>query len=89
MCEPFFVGSGYYCEAGCHSSQVAYSAFCTSDPLWDGKDCGSSETTCCKRALIPWFYKSIGSSTTDSIEMRVCCDQKTNDKGISFEKYVK
>ena len=20
MCEPFFVGSGYYCEAGCHSS---------------------------------------------------------------------
>ena len=84
---PSFVGSDYYCEAGCHSSYVAQNAFCTSDPLWDGKDCGSSETTCCKRALIPWFYKSIGSSTTDSIEMRVCCDSSTSDEDVSFEQY--
>ena len=68
----------YYCESGCNDALATWKSDGTlynSDPLWDGKGCGSSETTCCQRTLIPWFYKSFGYSTTDYIEMRVCCDQ--------------
>ena len=84
---PSFVGSHYYCEAGCHNSSPSYTTLYTSDPLWDGKGCGSTETTCCQRTLIPWFYRSFGYSTTDNIEMRVCCDQETNNENVSFGQY--
>ena len=88
---PLFVGSDYYCEAGFNSNLVD-SFFYTSDPLWDGKNCGSSETACCQRTLIPWFYKSIAHSTTDYIEMRVCCDEGTTNEDVAagqYEIYVK
>ena len=61
---PSFVGSDYYCEAGGNSNLVD-GLFYVLDPLWDGKNCGSSETACCQRTLIPWFYKSIAHSTID------------------------
>uniref|UniRef100_A0A1X7SSY1 Fibrinogen C-terminal domain-containing protein n=1 Tax=Amphimedon queenslandica TaxID=400682 RepID=A0A1X7SSY1_AMPQE len=77
---PSFVGSNYYCEAGCHY-------WCLSNPLWDGKGCGSSGTNCCQRTLIPWFYRSFGYSTTDNIEMRICCDQRTSDEDVLFGQY--
>ncbi|XP_019855687.1 PREDICTED: uncharacterized protein LOC109584387 [Amphimedon queenslandica] len=77
---PSFVGSNYYCEVGCHH-------LCSSDPLWDGKGCGSTETNCCQRTLIPWFYRSFTHSTTDNIEMRLCCDEDTNNEDAPFEQY--
>ena len=83
-----FVGSDYYCEAGYQgSSSPTFRKFYTSDRLWDGKDCGSSETACCQRPLIPWFYKSIGYYTTDYIEMRICCNEGTNDEDVPVEQY--
>ena len=84
---PSFVGSSYYCEAGCHSNWASYNTIYTYDPLWDGKSCGSSETNCCQRTLIPWFYRSFGYSTTNYIEMRICCDQKTSDEDVAFGQY--
>ena len=84
---PSFVGSNYYCESGCHQSHPSANTLYTSDPLWDGKGCGSSEIDCCQRTLIPWFYRSFGYSTTDYIEMRLCCDQLTNDEDVSFGQY--
>ena len=84
---PSFVGSDYYCESGCHDSSQPHGYFYSSDPLWDGKGCGSSETACCQRSLIPWFYKSIGYYTTDYIEMRICCDQHTDDEDALVEQY--
>ena len=83
---PQFVGSDYYCESGQNVKRNSGNLY-TYDPLWDGKDCGSSETNCCQRSLIPWFYKSFGYSTTDAIEMRVCCDQDTSDEDVTFEQY--
>ena len=88
---PSFVGSDYYCEAG-HNSNLVDGLFYVLDPLWDGKNCGSSETACCQRTLIPWFYKSIAHSTTDYIEMRICCDQNTGDEDVAvgqYEIYIK
>ena len=85
---PSFVGSDYYCESGYQGSFVPTpGVFYSSDRLWDGKDCGGSETACCQRPLIPWFYKSIGYYTTDYIEMRICCDEGTNDEDVPVEQY--
>ena len=84
---PSFVGSDYYCESGYQGNKPNVGVFYPSDSLWDGKDCGSSETACCQRPLIPWFYKSIGYYTTDYIEMRICCDEGTNDEDVPVEQY--
>ena len=85
---PSFVGSDYYCESGYQGSNRPTSGkLYNGDPLWDGTDCGSSETACCQRTLIPWFYKSIAHSTTNYIEMRICCDEGTNDEDVAFEQY--
>ena len=85
---PSFVGSDYYCEAGYQGNgSPTLGEFYSSDRLWDGKDCGSIETACCQRNLIPWFYKSIGHYTTDDIEMRICCNEGTNDEDAPIEQY--
>ena len=84
---PSFVGSDYYCESGHKNGPLILGKLYPSDRLWDGKDCGSSETSCCQRPLIPWFYKSIGYYTTDYIEMRICCDEGTNDEDVPVEQY--
>ncbi|XP_019854327.1 PREDICTED: uncharacterized protein LOC109583425 isoform X2 [Amphimedon queenslandica] len=90
---PSFVGSHYYCEAGYEGSLTPWDPkIYTSDPLWDGKGCGSSETNCCQRTLIPWFYRSFTHSTTDNIEMRICCDEGTSDEDVpvgEYEIYIK
>ena len=83
----FLLHSHYYCEAGCHSLTCVTGRFYPNDRSWDGEDCGSSETTCCQRDLIPWFYRSLGYSTTDYIEMRICCDEGTNDEDVPIEQY--
>ena len=85
---PSFIGSNYYCESGYEGPDALVHGFQYSfDPLWDGKGCGSSEPNCCERTLIPWFYKSFTHSTTDSIEMRICCDEGTSDEDVSVGKY--
>ena len=85
---PSFVGSDYYCEAGYRGiGDPPFGEFHSSDSLWDGKDCGSIETACCQSSLIPWFYKSIGNYTTDYIEMRICCNEGTNDEDVTIEQY--
>ena len=86
--SPSFVGLDYYCESG-HKDRSApiLGKLYPSDSLWDGKECGATETGCCQRPLIPWFYKSIGYYTTDYIEMRICCDEGTNDEDVAFEQY--
>ena len=89
---PLFVGTDYYCESGNHNSNYQSGKFYSTDPLWDGKDCGSVEGPCCSRSRIPWFYKPLGYSTTDSIEMRLCCNDGNNKEDVSFnlvEIYVK
>ena len=84
---PTFVSSHYYCEAGCHNTSPSINTLYSSDPLWDGKSCGSSETNCCQRTLIPWFYRSFGYSTTDNIEMRICCDEGTGNEDVPVGEY--
>ena len=86
-----FIGDSYFCEAGT-PGRWDHTTFRSQDPLWNGKECGAIETECCEAPGIPWFHKVIGSPTTDSIEMRVCCDQSTGDENVAVglvEIYVK
>ena len=88
-----FIGNDYFCESGNPATDGTYqSRLYTSDPLWDGKGCGSLEGTCCAAPGLPWFHKKLGTITTDYLELRVCGDQTTEDEDtpISFyEIYVK
>ena len=88
---PSFIGTDYYCESGNPYSNYQSKLY-TNDPLWDGQGCGSNEKPCCTRPHIPWFHKLLGYSTTDSIEMRLCCDEGTSNEDVPFdlvEIYVK
>ena len=88
---PSFVSTDYYCQSGNPYSYVQNVKYFTNDPLWDGENCGSVEKSCF-RSHLPWFYKPLGYSTIDSIEMRLCCNSGTNYEDVPIglmEIYVK
>ena len=87
-----FIGNDYFCESGNQdlNGQFKWSHLYSADPLWDGKNCGSLEQTCCQG--LPWFHKTLNYTTNDYIEMRVCGDQSTWDEDVPvgyYEIYVK
>ena len=88
-----FIGNDYYCESGNPATDGTYQHILyTSDPLWDGKGCGSLEGNCCTAPGLPWFHKVLNTTTTDYLELRVCADESTvyDDTPVSFyEIYVK
>ena len=87
---PGFVGNDYYCESG--NPGPGHHSYYTDDKLWDGQQCGNIETGCCTNPMLPYFYKNIGSSTTDDIELRVCGDEDPSGEDarlIFYEIYVK
>ena len=87
-----FIGNDYYCESGNPATGGTWQHILyTSDPLWDGKGCGSLEGNCCTAPGLPWFHKVLNTTTTDYLELRMCGDEDTNeDTPVSFyELYVK
>ena len=90
-----FIGNDYFCESGDPATDGTYqfNKLYTSDPLWDGKGCGSLEGVCCAAPGLPWFNKVLGTTTTNYLELRVCANQGTpsdEDVPVSFyELYVK
>ena len=87
---PSFVGNDYYCESGNPTS--SHYDYYTNDKLWDGQQCGNVETACCTNSNLPYFYKNIGSTTTDDIELRVCADETPAGEDARiflYEIYVK
>ena len=57
-----FVYNNYYCELGdvrTFSGPLYY----LSNPLWDGKDCGNSNS-CCAEVGMPWFYRKLQYKTS-------------------------
>ena len=82
-----FIGDDYFCEAGL----AVYNTLYVADPLWDGEGCGPLEQDCCSAPGLPWFHKTV-NSTTDYLEVRVCADQNTVDEDVPisfYEIYVK
>jgi len=87
--SPTFVGSHYYCESGTGSSWsngVNY----LSDVLWDGAGC-SAGNTCCSDSNLPWFYRQLGQTTQDYIEVRICTGEGFSNEALlmtELELYI-
>ena len=73
---PSYINGNFYCESGATVDPNA-ATYYLDDPLWDGSGC-SKNNTCCSDNQQPWFYRNLGSSTTDDLEARIC---------ISYGKY--
>ena len=87
---PSFVGNDYYCESGLTNNPQ--SIWYTNDPLWDGMQCGGDEGPCCNHTGLPWFHKTLSTSTTATITTRVCLNEDTNNENIGIDRlalYVK
>ena len=86
---PTYVGSSYYCESG---SPAGLNGWFTSDPLWDGMQCGGDEGPCCNHPGLPWFNKNTFTHTATTINVRACLDEPTNNENIGIERlelYIK
>ena len=89
---PPFVGEDYFCESGYvypgyRNSTLEYT-FHSNDTLWDGEDCHSS-SSCCSLHNPPYFTKSLGQSTTDDLELRMCSVHGGSIAIELLEVYVK
>ena len=86
---PAFVGSDFYCESGNPTggwSAVVYG----DDVLFDGQECNANEAPCCTTSTnFPYFYRDIGASTTDDLELRVLVNQNLDtDENILLQSYA-
>ena len=80
---PSFVGNDYYCETQASGA---------SDILWDGEQCDGTEASCCTSSYMPYFYKDLGSPTTDNIELRIFTNEDFGNENVyllAYEFYVK
>ena len=86
---PSYVGNDYFCDTALSSHYNSVpQAFQPSDPLWDGKGCGPTNT-CCSFNHPPWFIKNLPSPTTDNVEMRLCRPDSSGTTPIELvELYV-
>ena len=80
---PSFVGDNYFCDTG--STTTLSSIFYPNDPLWDGQGCGS-RSTCCTFNTPPWFFKTLSSSISDNLELRICSDEHCASEDTPLEK---
>ena len=77
---PPYVGNDYYCETGNNVNVLPrslYLGFFPNDPLWDGQQCDDVEAPCCIHPNMPWFIKTLGETTTEDIQLRLCIDGTT------------
>ena len=78
-----FVDDNYYCESGNPTNRDMLGILFIDDKLWDGKQC---EGTCCTDSKSPpWFSVRLPNPTTESIEVRICCDQGTGNEDTPIE----
>ena len=85
------VGSDYYCESGCPGYRELTTLY-AHDVLWDRKQCGVLESSCCPNPDLPWFHKVLDTPSLDDIEIRLYTDQDTSDENVLvslYEVYVK
>ena len=94
---PPFVGNDYYCESGRFDNSYPDDYLFFNDPLWDGQQCNSDESTCCTTPNMPWFIKTLNETVSDDIQLRVCgygcvnnsCSQYFDTPLDLIELYIK
>ena len=88
---PLSVDDDYYCESGSLSHPDQADIWYTTDPLWDGMQCGGDEGPCCNHTGLPWFTKTL-SSTTATLNVDLCVDENIGSENVGveqFELYIK
>lgn len=86
---PPYVEEDYFCETG-NNDINPNTFFFSEDPLWDGKGCGPRSISCCQDNNVPWFTRTLPSSITEDIEMRVCRESALAEVAIELiELYIK
>ena len=80
-----FIRNHYYCESARNPGASLRPVLYASDPLWDGKNCDSLESTCCTNRKMPWFYRLLQDTSKDDIELRVCSDSGYNNEGVPLD----
>ena len=76
----------YFCESG-NPNSTAPTILYSSDPLWDGQNCGSLEASCCSAPNLPWFHRKFNTSTTDFLELRVCGNAQSSGEDVPVSFY--
>ena len=76
---PSFVGQHYYCDGRVYDNRWQ-----TDDPLWDRNGC-SANNTCCDHPNLPWFHRTLNTSTTADIEVRWCQDEGDENENVGVE----
>ena len=84
---PSYVGNDYFCESGNPNNNWQFVLY-SNDPLWDGEGCGTQEGNCCAASGLPWFHKTFINSTSEYLELRVCCDQSNAIEDIPISLYA-
>ena len=83
---PSFIGNDYFCESGLNSvwgdGSHGYRIF-PDDPLWDGENCPTG--TCCSFSNPPFFFKTLDSSTSDDLELRLCNSHTSTYSNVPVE----
>ena len=80
---PSFVESNYYCESGNPTNHFSEHQLYPSDKLWDGLQC---EGSCCTGTITPlWFKVQLSTTTSDDIEVRICCNESTSNEDTPVE----
>ena len=80
-----FVTNHYYCESDLNPSTSWTNVLYVDDPLWDGKNCDSLESSCCTNSKMPWFYRVLDNTTQDDIELRVCANEVNNNEDTPLD----
>ena len=62
-----------YCESGHPTDDSSSSKLYIDDPLWDGKQCSESESSCCTEPSRPWFFKNL-NDYSDEVFISDCVD---------------
>ena len=76
------VGDNYYCESGNPAGSYTSQLY-TDDKLWDGQQC---EGSCCTGTKSPpWFSVQLSAPTNDTIEVRICGDESTDNEDNPVE----
>ena len=80
---PPFVGNHHICESGYTGGLSP--KWHLEDPLWDGEGCVQG-STCCDGADRPWFYRDLGTTVTDGVEVRMCMKQMPAHSNVGVEE---
>ena len=78
---PSFVEDDYYCDG---LNQPWGYKWYPEYRLWDGVGCPTNNT-CCDSPNVPWFHRTLNTTITDDIEVRMCRDQESDNEDVGVE----